>query len=83
MHTSSPVPGVVLNNGITIPSLGFGVFHVEPKEAKGATLAALELGYRHIDTAHDIATEAWSPMAQGKVLSDPTIVAARVPLKPT
>ena len=47
----SAVPDIKLNNGITIPQLGFGVFQIKPEETKQATLAALEVGYRHIDTA--------------------------------
>jgi 2,5-diketo-D-gluconate reductase A len=45
------VPSITLNNGVEIPQLGFGVFQIEPEETKDATLAALEVGYRHIDTA--------------------------------
>jgi 2,5-diketo-D-gluconate reductase A len=45
------VPNITLNNGVTIPQLGFGVFQIEPENTKDATLAALEVGYRHIDTA--------------------------------
>ncbi|MEA9985522.1 MULTISPECIES: aldo/keto reductase [Subtercola] len=45
------VPNVTLNNGVQIPQLGFGVFQIKPDETKAATLAALEVGYRHIDTA--------------------------------
>jgi 2,5-diketo-D-gluconate reductase A len=45
------VPSVSLNNGTEIPQLGFGVFQIKPDETKDATLAALEVGYRHIDTA--------------------------------
>jgi 2,5-diketo-D-gluconate reductase A len=47
----SVVPSLTLNNGIEIPQLGFGVFQIEPENTKEATLAALEVGYRHIDTA--------------------------------
>jgi 2,5-diketo-D-gluconate reductase A len=47
----SVVPEIELNNGVKIPQLGFGVFQIPPKETKAATLAALEVGYRHIDTA--------------------------------
>jgi 2,5-diketo-D-gluconate reductase A len=47
----SAVPTITLNNGVTIPQLGFGVFLIPPEETKQATLAALEVGYRHIDTA--------------------------------
>ncbi|HEX6515612.1 MAG TPA: aldo/keto reductase [Nocardioidaceae bacterium] len=45
------VPTITLNNGVEIPQLGFGVFQVPPEETRDATLAALEVGYRHIDTA--------------------------------
>ena len=45
------VPSITLNNGVEIPQLGFGVFQIEPEKTKDATLAALEVGYRHIDTA--------------------------------
>jgi len=45
------VPTVPLNNGVEIPQLGFGVYQIEPDETKDAVLAALEVGYRHIDTA--------------------------------
>jgi 2,5-diketo-D-gluconate reductase A len=48
---ASAVPDVMLNNGVTIPQLGFGVFQIEPEHTREAVLAALETGYRHIDTA--------------------------------
>lgn len=47
----STVPTIALNNGISIPQLGFGVYQVPPEDTKKATLTALEVGYRHIDTA--------------------------------
>jgi 2,5-diketo-D-gluconate reductase A len=45
------VPMIMLNNGVEIPQLGFGVFQIPPEETTEATLAALDVGYRHIDTA--------------------------------
>ncbi|MFJ9031915.1 aldo/keto reductase [Streptomyces sp. NPDC102274] len=45
------VPNVVLNNGVRIPQLGFGVFQVGDEETTGAVLTALDAGYRSIDTA--------------------------------
>lgn len=47
----STVPTVTLNNGVTIPQLGFGVFQVPDDETTAAVSAALEAGYRSIDTA--------------------------------
>jgi 2,5-diketo-D-gluconate reductase A len=45
------VPSLVLNNGIEIPQLGYGVFKVPEDQTRRAVLTALEAGYRHIDTA--------------------------------
>ncbi|MCW2702427.1 MAG: 2,5-didehydrogluconate reductase [Blastococcus sp.] len=47
----APVPTITLNNGVEIPQLGFGVFQIPPSETVEATASALEIGYRHIDTA--------------------------------
>jgi len=45
------VPTITLNDGRTIPQLGFGVFKVDPAETERIVTDALEAGYRHIDTA--------------------------------
>jgi 2,5-diketo-D-gluconate reductase A len=45
------VPTIRLNNGVEIPQLGFGVFQIAPEDTVEATTTALEVGYRHIDTA--------------------------------
>lgn len=45
------VPTITLNDGTTIPQLGFGVFKVDPDETERIVSDALEVGYRHIDTA--------------------------------
>jgi len=42
---------LTLNNGIEIPALGLGVFQTPPDETRDAVRAALDAGYRHIDTA--------------------------------
>lgn len=44
-------PRITLNDGTTIPQLGFGVFRVDPEETERIVSDALEVGYRHIDTA--------------------------------
>ena len=54
----SVVPMIRLNNGVEIPQLGFGTFQIDPAETKAATLAALEVGYRHIDPAEMYGNEA-------------------------
>ena len=45
------VPNITLNDGNTIPQLGFGVFQIDPAETAEAVTEALKVGYRHIDTA--------------------------------
>ncbi|WP_432247113.1 aldo/keto reductase [Streptomyces sanyensis] len=45
------VPSITLNNGVTMPQLGFGVWQVPDDEARTAVGTALEAGYRSIDTA--------------------------------
>jgi len=45
------IPNLTLNDGHTIPQLGFGVFQVPPEDTARITGQALEAGYRHIDTA--------------------------------
>jgi 2,5-diketo-D-gluconate reductase A len=47
----SDVPHLKLNDGNEIPQLGFGVFQIDPSETVEAVTQALEVGYRHIDTA--------------------------------
>src|ERR1700686_2438396 len=44
-------PLIALNDGNAMPSVGLGVFQTPPKETEQAVSAALEVGYRHIDTA--------------------------------
>lgn len=45
------VPDIALYDEQTIPQLGLGVYQVPPHETKDVVLRALEIGYRHIDTA--------------------------------
>ncbi len=45
------IPVISLNDGHTIPQLGFGVFKVDPAQTERIVADALEVGYRHIDTA--------------------------------
>ncbi|MDX3853214.1 aldo/keto reductase [Streptomyces sp. AK02-01A] len=54
----SSVPKLTLNNGVTVPQLGFGVFQVSDQETTAAVTSALEAGYRSIDTAAVYGNEA-------------------------
>jgi 2,5-diketo-D-gluconate reductase A len=45
------IPRLTLHDGVEIPQLGFGVFQVPPEDTQEIVEQALEVGYRHIDTA--------------------------------
>lgn len=47
-----------LNNGIEIPSMGFGTYKMAPEDTKASVLCALRCGWRHIDTAAFYRNEA-------------------------
>jgi len=51
------VPNVTLNNGLEMPILGFGVYQIPAADTEKAVTEALEVGYRHIDTAAIYANE--------------------------
>jgi 2,5-diketo-D-gluconate reductase A len=51
LPTMSEVPTVTLNDGMSIPQLGFGVFQIPPADTAEAVGVAFDTGYRHIDTA--------------------------------
>jgi 2,5-diketo-D-gluconate reductase A len=52
MHTvATKVPLITLNDDNQIPQLGFGVFQIDPNDTMEAVSKALEIGFRHIDTA--------------------------------
>ncbi len=58
MTTVSTVPTLRLNDGNEIPQLGFGVFQIPPPDTAESVRTALEVGYRHIDTAEMYRNEA-------------------------
>lgn len=52
------IPNISLHDGTEIPQLGVGVFKVDPGEAQRVVTDAIEVGYRHIDTAAIYRNEA-------------------------
>jgi 2,5-diketo-D-gluconate reductase A len=58
MRPMSTVPKIELNDGHSIPQLGFGVFQIPPEETAEAVRRALDVGYRHVDTAQMYGNEA-------------------------
>jgi len=68
------VATITLNNGVQMPALGYGVFQTPPDETRTAVIAALDTGYRHVDTAAAYGNErevgeaiASSGLARGEV----------------
>src|SRR3954465_2266297 len=51
------VRSVTLNNGVEMPILGFGVYQIPPEETEEAVATALDVGYRHLDTAASYGNE--------------------------
>ncbi|SDN26076.1 Aldo/keto reductase [Actinomyces ruminicola] len=60
------IPSFTMNNGIDIPALGYGVFQMTSDQVREHLPQALELGYRHIDTANAYFNE----VAVGEVVRD-------------
>ena len=52
------IPSLTLNDGNLIPQVGYGTFQVPPAETAAAVAAALDAGYRHVDTAQMYGNEA-------------------------
>ena len=57
-ENSTHVPGIRLDDAVEIPQIGFGTFKIPPEDTQRAVEDALELGYRHIDTAAAYYNEA-------------------------
>ena len=51
MKSELTISSITLHDGVEIPQLGLGVFQVPPEETQSVVEYALEVGYRHIDTA--------------------------------
>ncbi|MBI9113528.1 aldo/keto reductase [Sanguibacter suaedae] len=48
---TSQIPAVTLNNGVRVPQVGFGTYEIPDDEVQRAVECAVEVGYRHVDTA--------------------------------
>jgi 2,5-diketo-D-gluconate reductase A len=74
------VPTIELNNGVTVPQLGFGVFLVPPGETRASVATALEAGYRHVDTAkvYENEAEVGAAIAQSGIARDELFVTTKL-----
>jgi 2,5-diketo-D-gluconate reductase A len=77
----APIPSLALNDGTSIPQLGFGVFRVDPDETPRVVADALEVGYRHIDTAAGYRNEAGvgKAIAESGIPRDEIFVTTKFP----
>jgi 2,5-diketo-D-gluconate reductase A len=57
MAAAATIPAVELSNGVEMPALGFGVFQIPADETEQAVIAALDTGYRSLDTARSYLNE--------------------------
>jgi 2,5-diketo-D-gluconate reductase A len=74
------IPSLLLNNGVDIPQLGYGVFKIPAEETTQAVLTAIAAGYRHIDTAAVYGNEAGvgEAVAQSGLMRDELFVTTKV-----
>jgi len=74
------IPSITLNNGVTMPQVGFGVFQVPSEATRAAVASALEAGYRSIDTAtvYGNETEVGEAIAQSGVPRDELFVTTKL-----
>lgn len=52
------IPRITLNDGTSIPQFGLGVYHVPAEDTAALVRTALDMGYRHVDTAQGYGNEA-------------------------
>ncbi|QIM18757.1 aldo/keto reductase [Leucobacter coleopterorum] len=78
--TALPIPNITLNDGKQIPQLGLGVFLVEPGETERIVTDALEVGYRHIDTAriYDNEAEVGAAIAKSGIPRDELFITTKL-----
>ncbi|HCX83649.1 MAG TPA: aldo/keto reductase [Micrococcales bacterium] len=79
--TKDSIPSVTLRPGVEVPQLGLGTWQAESGEAYDAVRAALDLGYRHIDTARAYGNEeeVGRAVADSGVDRDEIVVTTKLP----
>jgi 2,5-diketo-D-gluconate reductase A len=76
----STIPTLTMNDGLTIPQLGFGVFQIPQDETATAVTTALDTGYRLIDTAQGYQNEegVGQAIAAGDVPRDELFITTKL-----
>lgn len=81
MSDISDIPTYDLNDGTTIPAIGFGTYPLRGDDGTAAILSALEVGYRLIDTAvnYDNEVEVGEAIRRSGIPRDELVVASKIP----
>jgi 2,5-diketo-D-gluconate reductase A len=79
--TTATIPVVPLNDGTTLPALGFGTWDLRGAQATQSVASALEVGYRLIDSAVNYRNESevGRAIADAPGLADSLVVTTKVP----
>jgi diketogulonate reductase-like aldo/keto reductase len=75
------IPTYVLNDGTTLPAIGFGTYPLRGEEGTRAIVSALEAGYRLLDTAvnYDNEVEVGEAIRRSGLPRDEVLVASKIP----
>jgi len=75
------IPTYTLNDGTTLPAIGFGTAGLRGEDAVTATTSALEAGYRLIDTAvnYENESEVGEALRRSGVARDEVLVTSKIP----
>jgi 2,5-diketo-D-gluconate reductase A len=75
------IPTYVLNDGATLPAIGFGTYPLRGEEGTAAIVSALETGYRLLDTAvnYDNEVEVGEAIRRSGLPRDEVLVASKIP----
>jgi 2,5-diketo-D-gluconate reductase A len=75
------IPTYVLNDGHTLPAVGFGTYPLRGEDGTAAIAGALEMGYRLLDTAvnYDNEAEVGEAIRRSGLPRDEVLVASKIP----
>ena len=75
------IPTYDLNDGTTIPAIGFGTYPLRGEDGTAAVVSALEAGYRLIDTAvnYENEEEVGEAIRRSGIPRDEVLVASKIP----
>ncbi|MCW2735374.1 aldo/keto reductase [Nocardioides sp.] len=75
------IPTYVLNDGTTLPAIGFGTYPLRGEDGTAAMVGALEVGYRLLDTAvnYENETEVGEALRRSGLPRDEVLVASKIP----